>query len=49
MWQVSSRSNGDLQTQKTQDLFYIRNWSILLDLYILLQTIPAVLGAKGAR
>ncbi len=49
MWQVSSRSNGDLQVQKAQDLFYIRNWSIWLDIYILLQTVPAVLGAKGAK
>jgi len=49
MWQVSSRSNGDLQMQKAQDLFYIRNWSIWLDVYIMLQTVPAVLGAKGAK
>jgi lipopolysaccharide/colanic/teichoic acid biosynthesis glycosyltransferase len=49
MWQVSSRSDGDLQVQKAQDLFYIRNWSIWLDIYILLQTVPAVLGAKGAK
>jgi Undecaprenyl-phosphate galactose phosphotransferase WbaP len=49
MWQVSSRSHGDLEVQKAQDLFYIRNWSILLDIYILLQTLPAVLGAKGAK
>ncbi len=49
MWQISSRSDGDLQAQKTQDLFYIRNRSILLDIYILLQTVPAVLSAHGAR
>jgi lipopolysaccharide/colanic/teichoic acid biosynthesis glycosyltransferase len=49
MWQVSSRSNGDLQIQKAEDLFYIRNWSLWLDIYILLQTVPAVLGGKGAR
>jgi lipopolysaccharide/colanic/teichoic acid biosynthesis glycosyltransferase len=49
MWQVSSRSNGDLQVQKAQDLFYIRNWSIWLDIYILLQTVMVVLSGKGAR
>ena len=49
MWQISSRSNGDLELQKAQDLFYIRNWSIWLDFYILLQTIPAVLSRNGAK
>ena len=49
LWQVSTRSNGDLETQKAQDLFYIQNRSIWLDLYILLQTVPAVLSGSGAR
>lgn len=49
LWQVCSRGDGDLQTLREQDLFYIRNWSPWLDFYILLQTVPAVLGAKGAR
>jgi lipopolysaccharide/colanic/teichoic acid biosynthesis glycosyltransferase len=49
LWQVSSRSEGDLQILRQQDFFYIRNWSPWLDFYILLQTGPAVLSAKGAR
>jgi lipopolysaccharide/colanic/teichoic acid biosynthesis glycosyltransferase len=49
MWQVSSRSNGDLEIQKAQDLFYIRNWSIWLDIYILLQTVIVLLNGNGAR
>jgi Undecaprenyl-phosphate galactose phosphotransferase WbaP len=49
MWQVSSRSNGDLETQRAQDLFYIRNWSFWLDIYILLETVPAVLSSRGAK
>jgi Undecaprenyl-phosphate galactose phosphotransferase WbaP len=49
MWQVSSRSNGDLQVQRAQDLFYIRNWSIWLDIYILLQTVIVVLTGRGAK
>ena len=49
LWQVAVRSSGNLDAQSHYDVFYVRNWSIWLDLYILLQTAPAVLAAKGAR
>ena len=49
LWQVTARGNGDLTVQEAQDLTYIRNWSIVLDLYILFQTLPAILTAKGAK
>ena len=48
-WQIKSRSSGDLEAQKRQDLYYIQNRSAVLDLYIVLMTIPAVLTARGAR
>ena len=48
LWQVSSRSHGDLHVQQSDDTYYIRNWSLRLDLEILLHTLQSVLLAKGA-
>jgi Undecaprenyl-phosphate galactose phosphotransferase WbaP len=49
MWQVTVRSNGDIEEQRMYDTYYIRNWSVWLDLYILARTILAVLASRGAH
>ena len=48
LWQISGRSNLSFLDMVNLDLYYIDNWSLSLDLKVLMQTIPAVLGAKGA-
>ena len=49
LWQVSARSDGDLEVQQALDTYYIRNWSIWIDFYILFRTFGAVVAGRGAR
>jgi exopolysaccharide biosynthesis polyprenyl glycosylphosphotransferase len=49
LWQVSGRNEIDFHEWMKLDLQYIDNWSLLLDLKILLRTFPVVLLGKGAR
>jgi len=48
LWQVSGRSELDFDDLVRLDFLYLERWSIMLDLSILLKTIPAVLSRRGA-
>ncbi len=48
LWQVETRSDGNLAQQQKLDTYYIRNWSLWLDVYILARTVTAVLARNGA-
>ncbi|MDW8137126.1 MAG: sugar transferase [Bacteroidota bacterium] len=47
-WQVYARSNGDLKVQQEMDTHYIQNWSLLMDIRILIRTVWTVLSRNGA-
>lgn len=48
IWQVSGRSDIDFQGQVRLDVQYIESQSVLMDIKLLLKTIPAVIFGKGA-
>ncbi len=48
LWQIAIRSEGTIDEQKAFDTYYIRNWSVWLDIYLLGRTIGAVLSGRGA-
>ena len=48
LWQVSGRSDLDFDDLVRLDFLYLERWSVMLDLQILLKTIPAVLSRRGA-
>ena len=47
-WQVSGRSDRPLHLNTEYDLYYVRNYSLWLDIKILFKTVGAVLQGKGA-
>jgi lipopolysaccharide/colanic/teichoic acid biosynthesis glycosyltransferase len=48
IWQMSGRNNTDFDGWIRQDLEYIDQWTLMLDLRILIGTVPAVLRGHGA-
>ena len=47
-WQVNGRSDKPMHLHTEDDLYYVQNYSLLLDLKILLKTILVVLRGSGA-
>jgi exopolysaccharide production protein ExoY len=48
LWQVSGRATVPFKRWMAMDIWYVRNWTPLVDLWLLLRTIPAVLFREGA-
>lgn len=48
VWQVSGRNKVDFDNWMRLDLEYIDNWSLFLDLKLILRTFPVVLTGRGA-
>lgn len=48
LWQVSGRNRLSFDEMVRLDLFYIENWSLLLDLKIILRTLPVMLRGDDA-
>ena len=48
MWQISGRSDTAYEERINLDSYYIQNWSIWLDLWIITKTIWVVIRGKGA-
>jgi len=48
MWQVSGRSDTTYEERVAMDTWYVRNWSVWIDIMYLFKTVKAVLTSKGA-
>lgn len=48
LWQVSGRNNTSYECRVGYDTYYVANWSLLLDVYILMRTAKTVLLREGS-
>ncbi|HEY6736310.1 MAG TPA: sugar transferase [Candidatus Saccharimonadia bacterium] len=48
LWQISGRSDISYDERVKLDIFYVENWNLMLDIRILLKSVLAILGQKGA-
>ena len=48
LWQVNGRSSLSWEEALRFDLFYVENWTFLMDLVILLRTVKVVLAQEGS-
>jgi lipopolysaccharide/colanic/teichoic acid biosynthesis glycosyltransferase len=48
LWQVSGRNNTTDTERLQLDIDYVRNWSLLQDLKIMIKTVPAIIFGRGA-
>jgi len=48
LWQVSGRASLSYEEMINLDIYYLENWSLGLDLKILIRTLPAVFAKEGA-
>jgi Undecaprenyl-phosphate galactose phosphotransferase WbaP len=48
MWQISGRNNTTYEMRTRLDDYYVRNWSVYLDIYILARTLKTIFLSEGA-
>jgi lipopolysaccharide/colanic/teichoic acid biosynthesis glycosyltransferase len=48
LWQVSGRNRTTYAERIAYDTYYVRNWSVWMDIYLLTKTIGAVISGDGA-
>ena len=48
LWQVSGRNHTTYQERVALDTYYVHNWSVWMDVYLLTRTVAVVLTGHGA-